>query len=214
MRSFHFLARATLPALLAVSMMAPAHAGEADRARQAIAAARAKIDAGDKLGATGDAALLQAQARTALQSAEERLHRGRKEEAITDANHASELADRAIVVADRHHVGAEREGRVNAENAASSAQQSASEASARAEAAQNAAANANAQANALRNAPPPAPVIVQAPAPAPAPTTTTVSTSDSETVAVPVRHATRHTVHHRRAARDGHHTTTTVTTQQ
>lgn len=221
MRIRHFTRAAAISTALVLSVAA--QAGEAERARQAIAEAQGKIDAGDKAGANGEAALLQAQARTALQSAEDRLSRGRKEEAITDAHHASELADRAIVIAGNRRVGAEREGRMNAEASAAAAQQSAADAHARADAAQASAANANAQADALRNQPPVVVAVPAAPAaPAPMTTTTTVATVDRDrdvATTAPVRHVVRH-----RPVRHTHHvvhhtvpgdkTTTTVTTQQ
>lgn len=200
---------AGLSFLLAATAM-PVLAGEADRARQAIAAAQAKIDAAAKAGADATAGLPLAQARDSLISAKARLERGRKEEAISDAQHASELADRANVVGQDRRVAAERTGRLNAEASAASAQDSAAAARDRAAAAQTEAANANAEATALRNAPAPAPVIVETPAPAPV--ATTVATTHTHVVR-PARRATRHVVTHpARAAVAVDKTSTTVTT--
>ena len=202
---------AGLSFLLAATAM-PVLAGEADRARQAIAAAQAKIDAAAKAGADTTAGLPLAQARDSLMSAKSRLERGRKEEAISDAQHASELADRANVVGQDRRVAAERNGRLNAEASAASAQDSAAAARDRATAAQAEAASANAEATALRNAPAPAPVIVETPAPAPAPVATTVATTHTHVVR-PARRATRRVVTHpARAAVAVDKTSTTVTT--
>ena len=202
---------AGLSFLLAATAM-PVLAGEADRARQAIAAAQAKIDAAAKAGADATAGLPLAQARDSLMSAKARLDRGRKEEAISDAQHASELADRANVVGQDRRVAAERNGRLNAEASAASAQDSAAAARDRAAAAQAEAASANAEATALRNAPAPAPVIVETPAPAPAPVATTVATTHTHVVR-PARRATRRVVTHpARAAVAVDKTSTTVTT--
>ncbi len=207
---------AGLSFLLAATAM-PVLAGEADRARQAIAAAQGKIDAAAKAGADATAGLPLAQARDALMSAKARLDRGRKEEAISDAQHASELADRANVVGQDRRVAAERNGRMNAEASAASARDSAAAAGDRAAAAQTEAAaaksdaaNANAEATALRNAPAPAPVIVETPAPAPV--ATTVATTHTRVVR-PARRATRRVVvRPARAAVAVDKTSTTVTT--
>ena len=212
----HFTRTACITAMLALTALpAVAYAGEAERARTAIAEARGKIDAGDKVGLTAEAADIQGRARAALESAEMRLAKGRKGEAIADAQHASELADMAIVSADKHKVAAERNGRMEAQSSAAVASESAAAANARAEAAQQAAAaaqqsaaTANAQADALRNVPPP-----------PAPTTTTVSTVEKDVVQdpAPVTHTTAHRTTHRavhKAVPVVAKTTTTVTTTQ
>ncbi len=209
-----------ISALLAMtSLSVTAHAGLADEARKAIAAAKAKIEAGDKIGASGEAATIQVQARDALHRAEAEFGKGEKNEAIAEAKHAGDLADQAIVLTDKRKQMAEQAGRHEAEAAAGAAQQSAAvsaaransaeataaDAQARAAAAQQSAASANAQADAMRDAPPP---------PAPA-TSTTVTTVDKDEAAAPVVHHVRHRVHHTRV-RGGthavHQTTTTVTT--
>jgi hypothetical protein len=212
------IALLTFSAVVALASL-PATAGEADRARQAIAEAQGKIDAGDKAGANGEAALIQTQARDALQSAKDRLNRGRKEEAITDAHHASELADRAIVVSQNRRVGEQREQKLSAEAQAAAAQQNAVAANNRADAATQqamsaqqqadanarAAAAATAQADALRNVPPPAPVVVAQP-------TTTTTVVDREVVHRRAHTSVHRVVHHHPAVVADKTTVTTTTT--
>ncbi|MEG3155815.1 hypothetical protein [Sphingomonas sp. RB1R13] len=67
--------------------------GKADLARKAIAAAKAKIDAVNFVGATGYAPRLHAQAVAALHLAEGELRHHAKDADIHDATHASGLAD-------------------------------------------------------------------------------------------------------------------------
>lgn len=95
MNRLKFLPRAIgVSALLAMSSLSvTAHAGLADDARKAIAAAKAKIEAGDKIGASGEAGGVQVQARAALERAEAEFGKGDKNEAIADARHAGDLAD-------------------------------------------------------------------------------------------------------------------------
>jgi len=148
--------------------------GKKDRAREAVAAAQAKVDAAGKVGAAGEVPRLLAQAQAALRTAQEDLAGDHKEQAIADANHASMLADQALGEAQRAKLDRAREDKQAADAAAADAARSAADANARAAAAE-------ADANAARNAPPPAPVVIAAPPPpAPAPTSTTVTT---ETVA-------------------------------
>src|SRR5258708_19182976 len=66
------------------------------QARRAIAAAHAKIDASNIVGASGDAPRLHAQAVAALHVAQDELAHSAHDEAIRDANHASELAGMAL----------------------------------------------------------------------------------------------------------------------
>jgi len=191
-------------ALLAISgLPVAAYAGEADRARAAIAEAKGKIEAGDKVSSEGEAADLQGRAHAAFQSAQNNLSKGRKGEAISDAQHAGEFADMAIVSADKHKTAVARNGRLDAEASVSAAQQSAAEANDRANNAQQVAATATAQADALRNAPP-------------APTTTTVATVEKQVVRTPVStvHHTKHVVTKKPVQTTADKTTTTVTTTQ
>jgi hypothetical protein len=222
--------RLALAALLATTMVpASAWAGEQTRAEAAIAEAKGKIDAGDKVGANDQAPGLQSQAREALMSAQDMLTHHKKTEAIAEAHRASALADQAIVTANTRKAENERSRRDDLRDAGARAQQNAASANNRAGAAEAATDNANmradnatmradnaerstaaanAQMDAMRSAPPPPP---------PMPTTTTVAISSHDTAdseRVPVRRVVRKTrrsashrvVHH-------HHVkTTTVTT--
>jgi hypothetical protein len=182
--------------------------GKADRARAAIAEATGKIDAANKLGANGEVPRLQAEAQAALRAARENLASGRKEEAISAANHASTTADLAIGEAQKNRANADQAQRANAEATAAAAQQDAAAANVRADAAQQAAASAAADAAAARAAPP---VII-----APAAPTTTVTTETVKTAApartvkrAPVRRTVKRTTV---APAVAEKTTTTVTT--
>src|ERR1700754_762487 len=133
---------------LLVLAMTPAIAGKGDRAQTAIAEARGKVDAANKAGTAGQVPGLQARAQAALRTAEEDIARGDKEQAIADANHASELADMAIGEANKARTENEQARHADAMAAATSAQQDAAAANARADAAEQSAAAANAQAEA------------------------------------------------------------------
>ena len=183
--------------------------GKTDQARKAIAAAQAKIDAVNIVGAAGDAPRLHAEAVRALHIAQDELNHHAKVEAVRDATRASELADQALVASQRARTNDQR-------LATEAAQAQAVAANARAADAQAAAARAQTDAAAARAAPP---VIIQTPAPAAAPTTTTVSTTttDMAATAAPARKRVvrkttyRHT--HRHPTRQTVHTTATVTTR-
>lgn len=178
MRKFTgFAGGAGLAALLIVSA-SPAWAdGKADRARQAVAEARAKVDAMSKLTAGGEFPRLQAEAQATLRTAEEDLAGMSKDKAIADANRASQLADTAIGLAQRNQAEAAQQSQVSAQ-AAVQAQQDAADANARAEAAQQAAAQAQAEATAAKNQPP-----VVVPVPVQAQTTVTTETTRAATPA-------------------------------
>ncbi|QNQ12178.1 hypothetical protein H3Z74_22365 [Sphingomonas alpina] len=205
------MTRALCVSALLLSSATPAFArGKTDRAHEAIAAAKAKVDAANKLGASGEVPRLQAQAQAALRSAEEDLAAKRKDQAIAEANRASELADTAIGISERN-----RNEAVNAERAAAAdAQQEAAAANARAQAAQQEANAAAADAAAARAAPPPAPIVIAPPAP----TTTTITTETVKSAApatvarkkVTVRKPVRRVVKRSGTAEK---TTTTVTTK-
>jgi hypothetical protein len=194
--------------VFAVSTSANAE-GKTDQARKAIAAAQAKIDAANIVGAAGDAPRLHAQAVTTLHVAQDELNHHAKDEAIRDATRASELADMALAASQRD--------RTNEQRATMEAAQSqAAQANARASQAEAAAAAAQAAATAARSAPPV--IIATPPTPAPAPTATTVTTTETEgtesRAATPLRKkAVRHTVRHRHPVRHTRTTTTTVTTK-
>ena len=138
---------------LSIAVATPAHAGKADRARQAIAAAEAKIQAAETTGAAADMPRRVAAARAELARAREDLSARRKDEAIETAIHAGALADAALGEARKHHdeaLAAEQQAKVDAVASArqqtSQAQIELSEANARAANAQQSAANSAVQA--------------------------------------------------------------------
>jgi hypothetical protein len=188
-RSSSLMRGASVAALLALTA-APtlAFPGKADRAQAAIAAAQAKIDAANKVGASGQVPEMQAHAQAALATAKEDLASGHKEDAIADATHAGELADGALGQTHRNTTEAARAATADAAQAASDAQQQAAAANSRADSAEQAAATAQAQADAARNAPP----VVAAVAPAP----TTTVTVERQTASAAPAHVTHRVVHH------------------
>lgn len=191
-------------ALLALPTTASAE-GKTDQARKAIAAAQAKIDAVNIVGAAGDAPRLHAEAVRALHIAQDELNHHAKLDAVRDATRASELADQALVASQRARTNEQR-------SATDAAQAQAANANERAADAQAAAARAQADAAAARAAPP---VVIQTPAPA-APTTTTVNTTttDDDHAAPPARRrVVRRATHHHHPARHTVHTTATITTR-
>lgn len=222
MQSTNFARSLCLPALIALAAT-PALAGKADRARVAIGQAQGKVDAANKLGASGEVPHLQAQAGAALRAAQEDLSRGKKEDAIAEANRASELADTAIGEAQRARTQAARAATDDAnaradaaQGQAVDAQQQAAAANARADAAEQSAAAAQADADAARNAPPQQ-VVLAVPAPQPQPTTTVTTETVKQTAAsTPVHHSApaRRVVHHATTAHatTAHATTTEKTT--
>lgn len=206
---------AALTGLLAMSATPAAAQGKKTRAEAAVAAARAKVETANALGALGEVPHLQSQARAMLHQAEEDLAGDHKEQAIADANHASEMADRAIGESERVKRMQAQAGRADAMNAASAAQNDAAAANARAEAAERAAADAARQAEMARNQPP-QPVIVQTPPPERAePTTVEVerTATVSRAPATSTRRVTtRRVVHHRTVRRPARRTVTERTT--
>ncbi len=193
-------------ALLALPTTASAE-GKTDQARKAIAAAQARIEAVNIVGAAGDAPRLHAEAVRQLHIAQDELNHHAKLEAVRDATRASELADQALAASQR--------ARTNEQHSATDAAQAqAANANERAADAQAAAARAQADAAAARAAPP---VVIQTPAPAAAPTTTTVSTTttDEHAAAVPTHRRVVHrtSTHHHHPARHTVRTTATVTTR-
>ena len=180
--------------------------GKTDLARKAIAAAQAKIDAVNIVGAAGDAPRLHAQAVAALHLAEDELRHHAKDAAFHDATHASELADMALAASQRQRTDAQQA-------ATTEAQRQAAEANARAASAQADAAAAQAAAAAARSAPP---VVIQTPVPAPTSTTITSQTEQNDAAASPraTKHrAVRHRGAHHHPAGRKVRTTTTVTTR-
>lgn len=86
---------ALLSAALVTSLSSPAFAGDRDKARVAIAGAKAKLDLNEKTGITGEAASVQARARAALERAEREFRDSNEHNARTAADEASALADLA-----------------------------------------------------------------------------------------------------------------------
>jgi hypothetical protein len=217
----HMMSKVGMAALLAATMMpASAIAGEQTRAEAAIAEAKGKIDAGDRVGAGEQAPELQQRARAALVSAQDLLNQHRKNDAFTEAHQASDLADQAMASANSRKANAERDRRDNLRDAAANARQSAATANVRASDAEQAtamanmransaeqsSAAANAQADALRNMP----------HPAPAPTVTTVAVTEHDTMHDTMHnnmHQAKAPVHHKRhrVVRHSAHVKTTTT---
>ncbi len=202
----------TLVSLTALIAASPALAGgKNEQATAAIAAAEAKIDAANKVGASGEVPQLQASASAALRTAKDDLSHGNKDQAIMDANHASELADRAMGEAQRVATTNAAIQQNQAAMAASAAQQDAAAANARADAAAQAA-RASAQDAATARATPQV-VAVVTPAPA-APTTETTVTTETDAHPVVAKKAAHRVVHHhvRHTTHNNVHVKTTTTT--
>jgi hypothetical protein len=86
--------------LAAIAFPSAAFANDNDRANAAITTAQAKIGTGDSLGATDQAADIQARARMALQTAQLHHKKHNDEQATHAANHATALAELAIATAE------------------------------------------------------------------------------------------------------------------
>lgn len=206
---------ASLMAAGALMAGAPAHAaGKAERARQAIATAQAKIQTADALGTAEVQPRESAQAKAALAHAQENLAAGHKPEAIDDAIHASALADTAIGTMQKRQARAADEQAAtqqaaldDARQQAMMAQQQVDAANSRADMATAAAQSSAAEAAAARQAAATAMAT-------PATVETTVTTHG--TTRVPARKvAVRKVVHHpvRTASASGTVTTTTRITR-
>lgn len=96
------IARASLVGLALTTAVLPsaAFARSEDSARAAVATAKAKIETGDKLGVTDQAADIQARARAALEAAQRQIKDDDESQAYHAAQHAIALADLAIVTAE------------------------------------------------------------------------------------------------------------------
>ncbi len=218
-QSIRFATSAAIAALFVAASPAAFAEGKGTRAKEAIAGAQAKIDIAARQPAVGRVPELQAHAAEALATAREDLHRGDKDAAIADANHASEQADLAVGEAQRvqrmqaaAHDDQAQASAVVAANAAGAAQADAARANMRADNAEARAADAQAQAAAAASRPV---QVIQAPTPPPPPmqpvsatVTTQTSSAGTTSAAAPVHH----TVHHYRHRPVHHHTTTTTTT--
>ena len=226
---------ATSALCLAISNPAAA-ASTSDRAREAIAAAEAKVHTAETMGADTAAPRETAGARATLATAREDFKTDHREDAIADAIRASAMADTAIGLTQQHkdaaiaaarddqratvesardQVAAARDQAAAAQNQTAAAQQQAADATARAQSAEQSAAASAADAKAARDAA--ALAAAQTPAPAPV-VQTTVTTHHATTVHRSVHHkptpakppatGASHTT-----ADDSTTTTTTVTPQ-
>ena len=226
---------ATSALCLAISSPASA-ASTSDRAREAIAAAQAKIHTAETMGADTQAPRETAGARATLATAQEDFKTDHREDAIQDAIRASAMADTAIGLTQQHKdaaiAAARDDQRATADSARDqvtaaqnqaaaaqdqtvAAQQQAADANARAQAAEQSAAASAADAAAARDAAATATANAQA-----APVVQTTVTTDHAT-------AVHHVVHHkatpakpttttgaaRTTADDTTTTTTTITPQ-
>lgn len=86
--------------LAAIALPSAAYANDENRANAAIAVARAKIQTGDSLGATDQAADIQARARTALETAQSEQNQDHHDRAFRAAENATALAEYAIASAE------------------------------------------------------------------------------------------------------------------
>lgn len=149
---------APLLAATALTLSVPAHAGGENRAREAIAAAEAKVHTAETLGASVQMPDATAEARAALALAHENFKRDRNSRALEDAVRAQSLAEAAIgrmEARKQQALSDERamsDAQVDAANRqALSAQQEAADANARASAAEQSAASSAIQAQAARD---------------------------------------------------------------
>lgn len=144
---------------LALGLGTPALASKSDRAKEAIAAAQAKIDSARSVGAGAEVPRGLAAAQAELQRAMESHHAGHQEGAIQLAIHAQALADAALGEAQKRReadMAARRDVAAQqvdaARDEAAEARQQAAEANARAAAAEQAAAMSAQQAAAAQAA--------------------------------------------------------------
>lgn len=199
-----FLAASAMALVLAT----PAHAGKADRAREAIAAADAKIHTAESMGAASEMPQQTADARAALATAKEKLSAGHKSRSINEAIRASSLADAAIGEMQRRQertIADERQARTDS---VAAAQQQTALAQQQAASAQQSAAISAGEATAARNQ-----AIVAAQLP-PAQVQTTVTTQQPAGVGTrpaTTTSVTRSTTKSATAPTNGVTTTTTVT---
>lgn len=137
---------------MALALATPAQAGKADRAREAIAAADAKIHTAETMGAGSEIPHQTADARAALATAREKLAAGHKSTSISEAIRASSLADAAIGEMQRHQDRALADERQARTESVAAAQQQTADANARANMAQQSAAVSASEASTARNA--------------------------------------------------------------
>jgi hypothetical protein len=140
-----FFASLLATSAVAMTITTPAHAGEVERAREAIAAADAKIHTAEGLGAGAELPGRTAEAKAVLEHARADFDSGHRDRAIADASQASALADNVIGEIQHRKDAAVAAAQANA-------QQQAADANARAAAAEQDAARSAADAEAARNA--------------------------------------------------------------
>lgn len=194
----HLLRGIAISATLAMALPVVAHAGQNDRAQQAIAEARGKISAGTLVGAGDEAIGLQTRAKASLNTAEALLSKGKKTEAIAAAQEAGMMADQALAMSSRAKTEASTAAVAKAEADADAAKQTAAIATQQA-----VAADARADMAMTQPAAPVAPATT---------TTTTVATAAPAVQAAPV--VRKKTTHKTRIKPAGVATSTTVTTTQ
>ena len=93
----------------AIALPGAAYAGDENRAHAAIGSAQARIDTGEKLGVSADAADPQARARAALAEAQRKMRDDNEDAAYHAAQRAIALADLAIATAELKNLTAERD---------------------------------------------------------------------------------------------------------
>lgn len=196
---------------LSLGLANPAFAGKHDRAKEAIAAAEAKLQANDTAGAGMEMPARQAEARRLLNTAKENLSAGHKSDAIAAANQASALAETVLGEVQKRKEAQASLQTQQAQADAALAQQQAADANARAANAEQSAAVSAAQAQAAQ-------AQAQAAAnAAPAQVETTVTTQNKAT---PTAHkavktkVVRKTAKRAPVAASGSTTTTTTTVKQ
>ena len=217
-----FLASLLISSAVAAAATTPARAGEVERAREAIAAADAKIHTAESLGAGAELPSRTAEARAVLAHARADFASDHRDRAIEDAVRASALADGVIAElqnrkdaslaaaqAAAHETAVQAQDQtVAAQQQALTAQQQAADANARAAAAEQAAAQSAADAQAARDA---AAEAESRPAP-PAQVSTTVTTKHHAVAHHATRtHVTRRTTRGTSGSGDEVTTTTSVT---
>ncbi|WP_293379645.1 hypothetical protein [Phenylobacterium sp.] len=193
-----------------LAIASPAAAGTTERAREAIAAAEAKIHTAESLGAPNDDPRDLAEAHQALANAKNDFDSDHRDRAIQEGIRASGLADTAIGISHQRRTDALASARQNerataeaaqdqvaatqaaargqvdaAQQQAAQAQQQAADANARADSAQQAAAASAADAQAARSA---AALAAATPPPAPQVETTVTTTNQHAVVHHPVTH--------------------------
>lgn len=95
--------------LAAIALPSVGYAADANQVNAAIAVAKAKIQTGDSLGATDQAADIQARARAALELAQRELKQHHEDRAFRAAENATALAEYAIASAELKSLTTQRD---------------------------------------------------------------------------------------------------------